>query len=246
MGKKFRARSPENVVNEMEECVRMGIKEIFFYDDTFTVDKNRVWEICREIWRRGLKVKWDVRARVDTVDKEILGKMANAGCNRIHFGVESGVQRILDRLNKGITLEQVNNAFKWSYDLGIKTFAYFMIGSPDETKEDINESCLLSKRLNPDFTQFTICTPFPATKLYAEWLARHDKDIWQDYALQPREDFQPPVWDATFTRDELRGIISKIYKTYYFHPRRIWNKVRGVRSFAQLKRYINAGIDLLK
>jgi len=246
MGKKFRARSPENVVDEMEECVQQEIKEILFYDDTFTVDRERVFDICSEIVRRNLKVKWDVRARVDTVDEIMMCPMAKAGCNRIHFGVESGVQRVIDNLNKGITLEQVNNAFKWAKEADIKTFAYFMIGNPGETKEDINESCLFSKRLDPDFTQFTIFTPFPATKSFADWCERNDKDVWQEFALRPTQDFQPPVWNEYLSREDLRGIISKIYKAHYLHPRSIWNKVRGVRSYKQLKRYIHAGLELIK
>jgi len=102
LGKFFRARSAKNVVDEMEECQKMGIKEILIYDDTFTVKRQRVIDICLEIQKRNLKIDWDVRARVDTVDKELLEIMKDSGCQRIHYGVEAGTQKILNVLRKGI------------------------------------------------------------------------------------------------------------------------------------------------
>jgi radical SAM superfamily enzyme YgiQ (UPF0313 family) len=89
LGKRFRARSAKNVVDEMEECVDLGIHEFLIYDDTFTINKQRVMDICGEILSRGLKIGWDVRARVDTVTPEMLKAMKEAGCDRIHYGVES-------------------------------------------------------------------------------------------------------------------------------------------------------------
>lgn len=93
LGKKFRARGAKNVVDEMEECLKLGIEEILIYDDTFTVNKQRVIDICREIINRNLKFVWDIRARVDTVDEEILKALKKAGCQRIHFGVEAGTEK---------------------------------------------------------------------------------------------------------------------------------------------------------
>ena len=246
MGKQFRTRTPENVVAEIEECVKLGIKEFFIYDDTFTVDKERVYDICREIVKADLDIVLDIRTRVNCVDRDLLRALKYAGLKRIHFGVESGVQRVLNALNKGITLEQVNNAFKWCKELKIDTLAYFMIGNPTERKEDIDETYTFCRELSPDFAQFTILTPFPATKLYDMWLARHNQDVWQNYATCPTPDFIPPIWDEFYTREELQGILRKIYKRYYLRPKFIFHRAKEIKSFTQLKRYIKAGWSLLK
>ena len=166
LGKVFRARSAKNVVDEMEECQKMGIKEIFIYDDTFGVNRQRVLDICSEIQKRKLTITWDVRTRVDTVDEEMLKAMKNANCQRIHYGVEAGAQKILNILKKGITLKQIEKAFRMTKGIGVETVGYFMIGSPNETRKDILETIKLAKKLNPDFVHISITTPFPATGLY--------------------------------------------------------------------------------
>lgn len=244
MGKRFRERSAVNVADEIEECLEQGIEEINMYDDTFTINRNRVFEICDEIEKRGLKFSWDIRARVNTVDYEMLKRLRKVGCIRIRMGVESGTQKVLDILNKNITLEQAENAFKWAKSAGMETFAYFMIGNPTERKEDIDETYSFSRRLKADYAQFTILTPFPATKLYTDWLAKHDTDIWEDFATNPKRDFTPPFWDEYFTLSELRDMLSKIYKAYYLQPRVLFNKIKNIRSFTQLKRCIQAGRGL--
>ena len=146
-GKKFRARSAKNVVDEMAACVEMGIEEVMVYDDTFTVNRRRVIDICDEIVSRGLKFSWDIRTRVDTVDEDMLTKLSDSGCKQIHFGVEAGTEKILKILNKGISVEQIEKVFNICRQLKMKTLAYFMIGMPTETKEDIEESVKLAKKV---------------------------------------------------------------------------------------------------
>ncbi|MCJ7582065.1 MAG: B12-binding domain-containing radical SAM protein, partial [Candidatus Aminicenantes bacterium] len=165
-GRLCRQRSPENVVQEIEECVAKGITDFDVIDDTFSINRKRVLAITDLIIKKGLKITMDVRARVDQVDQHILDQLAKAGCRRIRFGVESGDIEVLKNLKKGITLEQINAAFKMAKKSGIVTFAYFMLGSPGETELDIKKSIKLAKKIDPDFVQFLITTPFPATELY--------------------------------------------------------------------------------
>jgi radical SAM superfamily enzyme YgiQ (UPF0313 family) len=94
LGKAFRARSAKNVVDELEECTRMGIYEFLFYDDTFTVNKKRVLDICNEIIRRKLDIGWDIRARIDTMNEEMLKNLKKAGCQGIHYGIEAGTEKV--------------------------------------------------------------------------------------------------------------------------------------------------------
>ena len=125
-------------MDELEQCVsQFGVGEFFFYDDTFTINRQRVFEVCREINSRKLDIYWDIRARVSTVDREVLEALAGAGCKRIHFGIESGNPRILKIMRKGLDLDRARQVFKWCRSAGIETLAYFMIGFPEEGKEEV-------------------------------------------------------------------------------------------------------------
>lgn len=232
----------------MEECQKMGIKEILIYDDTFTVKRQRVIDICLEIQKRNLKIDWDVRARVDTVDKELLEIMKDSGCQRIHYGVEAGTQKILNVLRKGISLEQVEKAFKLSRKIGLETLAYFMIGSPTETKEDILETIKFAKKINPDFTHITITTPFPATDLYRMGLEQKiwPNDHWQKFAERPRADFLPPVWEKNLNKEELVSLNQKAYRAFYFRPKYLLKRLFKLTSLEELKRKSKAAWGMLK
>ncbi len=233
MGKRFRARSSSNVVDEMAECVKMGINEIAVYDDTFTLDRNRVIEICDGILTRSLKIKWDIRTRVDIVDKKLLLKLKQAGCDRIHYGIEAGTPEMLKVLRKGITLEQAKNAIKWSKEVGISTLAYFMLGSPGETREQIMQTINFARELEPDFAHFSITTPFPATELYTEGLREgvFKTDHWRNFAKNPSEDFESPYWEENLPRKELIELINSAYKKFYVQPKYILQGILKVRSF---------------
>lgn len=243
----FRARDAQNVVDELEQCKKMGIEEIFLYDDTFTVDKKRTLEICAEIQRRDLDIAWDVRARVDTVDKETLLALKKAGCQRIHFGVEAGTEKILKVLRKGITLEKVQETIKLAKEIGIQALAYFMIGSPTETKEDILETFKFIKKINPDFVLISIVTPFPATDLYLLGLEKKilPRDYWQEFAQNPDPDFKPYFWEENFTKDELRKLAQKGYRSFYLRPSFMIKRLLAIRSWRELKAKIAAGFQLL-
>jgi radical SAM superfamily enzyme YgiQ (UPF0313 family) len=249
LGKRFRARSYKNVVDEMEECVKKyGIKEFLVYDDTFTVDRQRVFDICREIIKRELNITWDIRARVDTVDEEMLSALKKAGCARIHYGVESGTQKILDVLRKGITLAQVEKAFKMTKKVGIQTLGYFMIGNPTETREDILRTIAFAKKLDPDYVHTTITMPFPATDLYFSALQKGiiHRDVWLDFAKGPSREFMPPIWEENLKKEELYELVKKAYKSFYFRPAYLLKRIFALRSFGELKRKVRAGLKVLK
>lgn len=248
LGKRFRARSAENVVDEMEECVDRGIQEILIYDDTFTINRQRVVDICKKISKRGLDIGWDVRARVNTVDEELLKIMKDAGCERIHYGVEAGTPEILKILRKGITLKQVEDAFRWTKDIGITTLAYFIIGSPTETREQILQTLEFAKKLDPDFAHFSVMTPFPATDLYHLGLAEGvlKNDYWQEFAKNPTKEFEPELWEEGLPREKLVELLKHAYKSFYSRPSYIIRGIIKVRSYEEFKRKIKAGIGVLK
>lgn len=248
LGKRFRARSAVNVVDEMEECISLGIREFLIYDDTFTIQRQRVVDICEEIMRRGLDVGWDVRARVDTVDEELAQLMRAAGCERIHYGVEAGTDRVLKVLRKGITVEQARHAFRITKAAGIDTLAYFIIGSPTETYQDILQTMKLARELNPDYVHITIMTPFPGTALYFQGLEQGiiSHDCWRAFAANPRPDFQPPYWEENFSREELLELVDAAYRDFYLRPGYILNRLRRIRSWSEFKRHARAGLKVLR
>lgn len=183
-GTKFRARSAENVANEMEYCIRRYAPgEIFFDDDTFTIGKRRVLEICDEILRRGIDVVWSCMGRVDTVDEEMLSRMRRAGCRKIKFGVETGSPVIMKTIRKGIDLARVPGAFETAKRCGLEVHGTFMIGLPGESAETVQETVALAKRLPNDSLQFSIATPFPGTEFFDYCKQRNllVTEDWTDY-----------------------------------------------------------------
>lgn len=247
LGKSFRARSAMNVVDEMEECVKLGIHEFLLYDDTFTVNRQRVLDVCSEIKRRRLDMGWDIRARVNTIDEELLRELKSANCERIHYGVEAGTEKTLKALNKGITIEQARRVFRMTAKAGISTLAYFMIGSPGETEADIRETMRVMRELDPDFVHITILTPFPGTQIYLDALERGiiKRDVWREFAANPTPDFQPPHWGEHFTREELSKLLIEAYKGFYTRPAYIARRLMKVSSFSELRRKVKAGLKVL-
>lgn len=248
LGKGFRPQSAIRVVDEMEAVEKRGAKEIFFYDDTFSVSMKRVMEICTEYKKRNLTIKWDIRTRVNVVNEDLLRSMKEAGCERIHFGVETGNPRVVKELQKGTSIKQVEQAFDLCKKYKIKTLAYFMMGNPTETMEDVMDTLRVSRRIKPDFMQMTILSPFPATQIYLRALQEGviEGDPWRDYAKNINDGFRPPLWDNIYTRAELEEHLRWFYGQFYLQPGFILDRIKEVRNIGQFKRYASAGMSLLK
>jgi anaerobic magnesium-protoporphyrin IX monomethyl ester cyclase len=235
-GHKFRARSAGNVVDEIEQAARTyGHDEIYFDDDTFTIDRQRVMDITRLIQERGLhkQVEWIAQCRVDTVDREMLEAMKAANCGYILFGVESGSPQMLKKMRKGITVDKVRTAFKLTREVGIKTQAFFLFGMPGETQETIRETIEFAKELNASSTQFAVAIPHPGTALYAEckangWLT---SEVWADYTAESSLIETP--W---LTAEEVEEARIRAYREYYYRPRFIFGEALKVRRVADVKR----------
>ena len=247
LGKVFRSRSAQNVVDELEACIQMGIRQFLFYDDTFTVNKQRVIDICNEIINRRLYISWDIRTRVDTIDEEIILHLKKAGCQGVHYGVEAGTEKILKVLNKGITISQTKEVFDLTRKYKIPILAYFMIGNPTETLEDINATFEVIKRLKPDYLHMTILTPFPGTKIYLDGLAKGaiKKDYWREFATNPRADFVPPHWDEYFTKEQLNGLLVRAYRSFYLNPLFILKSIRKISTLREFKKKAIAGLKVI-
>jgi anaerobic magnesium-protoporphyrin IX monomethyl ester cyclase len=247
LGKRFRPRGAENVVDEMEEVAGLGVKEIVFYDDTFTVDRERVRAIAELVLERGLKIAWDVRARVSDLAAEDYKLCRRAGMSRVHFGVESGDPELLKSLRKGITIEQARAAFLAAREAGLETLAYFMAGLPGETRETMQRTLELAIELSPDYAHFSVLIPFPGTPVYQTGLERGiiARDVWSEFAADPRPDFVPPVWEEKLSKAEILAGLSRMYRTFYRQPAVLARRVRRAGSLAGLVRGARLGMRIL-
>jgi len=213
-GKKWRARSPENVLDEIEQLIQTyRIKQIDFYDENMTLDKKRIENICDLIVKRKLNVEWYAPngVRADTLDENLLKKMKKSGCRGIRIAPESGVQRVVDQIvKKNLELKEVEKAVVLAKKVGIKVGCFFVIGLIGETKEDIKETIKYAyklRRLGADKFYFSIATPMYGTELYEQ--AKRGgflRDCFSDEALAATG---PLMETPEFTADELSELCAK-------------------------------------
>jgi anaerobic magnesium-protoporphyrin IX monomethyl ester cyclase len=178
VGYKVRHRTPHLVVDEIEDILSYGWTRINIADDIFTANKKRVLELCNEIKRRNISFTWSAFARVNTVDREIVEIMKEAGCDSVSFGIESGNPDMLKRIKKGITLDQARKATKCCKDAGIITHASFMVGLPGETRETMNNSRDFAEELDIMYG-YHFLAPFPGTTV-REQIDDYDLEILTD------------------------------------------------------------------
>ena len=166
-GRRFRARSPKNVVDELEFLRDTYEADAFsFYDDTFTFDRKRAREICKEMKSRKIDLPWDCRTRVDQVSKEDLAIMRAANCQLIHFGVESGSQEMLNIMKKGTTVEQNERAIMWAKEVGISVAISVVVGYPGETAYMLKQTLDFIRKTEPGYVYVCVAIPYPGTELY--------------------------------------------------------------------------------
>jgi anaerobic magnesium-protoporphyrin IX monomethyl ester cyclase len=164
-GNAYRQRSTNNVLAEAEELInKHGAKEIRFFDDCFTLDKERAYNLCSGL--KKLKVPWTCLTTVNSVTKELLQEMRAAGCWQVLFGLESGDEKMLRILRKGATLKQNINAVRWAKDSGLSVRADFIIGTPAETEESLKKTLDFTLKMDLDYAHFNKFVPYPGTTIY--------------------------------------------------------------------------------
>ncbi|NWF76079.1 MAG: radical SAM protein [Nitrospirae bacterium] len=214
-GHKVRFHSPEYFIKQIDLLYQRGITFFYFSDDTFTMRKDRVIQICKRIIEKDLKINWFAISRVNFINEEILYWMRKAGCVQISYGVESGSEKIRKVLNKNIRTEDIKNAFDLTTKFGILARAYFIYGSPGESWETIEESLNLIHEIKPLSTIFYILDIFPGTALYDDFKRRMKigDDIW----LQRIEDIMYFETDPRLSKDVILSFGKKLRTYYYNH-----------------------------
>ncbi len=166
-GKQYTYFSPERMVSDIEYLIKTyGARGIYFREDNFTLNRKRVINFCELLLRKGIKIKWVCETRVDTLDYDLISLMYRAGCRAYYLGVESGNQRLLDFMRKGITIEQTERVFKWCHQIGMKTAASFIVGIPTETEEERAQTIYFAKKIKPTTAWFNVFVGIPRSELY--------------------------------------------------------------------------------
>ena len=223
-GSKPRHFSPQRVVEEIEFLIaEYGSKGVYFVGDNFTINKKWTMSLCNLINKHKIDLDWVCDTRVDLVSRDLLEVMKRAGCKTIWFGVESGSPRVLEKLNKGISLQQVVHAFKLCRVVGIKVACSFMLGIPGESIEDMYATLKFAMKLNPDWCRFNIFVACPGSALYDEVLEKGLYDRKDDFLLY--------VKTGDFDYDLLTEIQKFFHRTFHRAPARIIKKlVEGMKS----------------
>jgi radical SAM superfamily enzyme YgiQ (UPF0313 family) len=235
-GSYFRARSAKNVVDEIEILVKKyGIDEIHIIDDNFTVNRKRVIEICEDIIRRNLKIKWSTPngIRADTVNRRLIKLMKRSGCYSLSFGIESASPKILESINKNIKLSTIKKVFKICRSEKIETIAFFIIGFPGETAEDIQKTIDFAKDIKPDVADFHTLIPLPGTPVY-KYLKENDllleKD-WSKYSFH----INPVYRTKELSKEEIAELYHRAYKEFYTDPKYLLSRISKMTTISGIR-----------
>ena len=228
-GSACRGFSPKYVLEEIKHLMaNFGTKGIYFINDNFTMRKKDTSELCALIRKEKVDIEWVCDTRVDLVTREMLREMKTAGCKTIWFGGESGSQRILDKLNKHISLEQTETAFKMCREEGIHTACSFLLGVPGETIDEMNMTFKFARKLDPDWCRFNIFVAVPGSTLYREVMEKKLYDRLEDFAAYVKTD--------EFDYEKVLGIQRNFHRNFNRSPRRVVRKIQQQGLLSVLKK----------
>lgn len=239
-----RVRTAENIMKELWTLKKLGVNNVMFYADLFTVNRQHVVDICKAMIRERINMKWMCNSRVDYVDEEMLKLMGKAGCHMISWGIESGSKEVLKRARKGAMPDRAAQSLQWAKEAGIKNFAYFIIGLPGETVETIQETITFSKSLPANVAIFHIAAPYPGTPFFYEvvengWFRPGTK--WEEVDMD-----KSTVLDyGHLSAEQLNYWQKRATREWVLRPGPAWTILTGLNSWAGFKSAVSAGLQTL-
>lgn len=238
-GSSFRQRSAENVVGEIEELVhRYGAKELRFFDDTFTLNEKRVFEILDKMKQRKIKLPWTCLTKVANVSEKLLCRMKEAGCWQILYGLESGDERMLELLKKGNTLAQNEKAIRLAQKVGLGVRGDFIVGTPGETLESLNRTLDFAIKMKLDYAHFNKFVPFPGTELYKTLVAQGYKfDFTKTCSILDHSAIM--YVPESMTKDQFKQFLDNANRKFYLRPSYILKRLVSIRTLSELKGQLN-------
>lgn len=241
-GKTIRFLSAEKICDQMLYLKsRYGIREISFYDDTFTANPKRVEQLCDLLVSRRADIAWSCFARVDTVNAGILGRMKAAGCHQIMYGFESIDESILKAVNKKVDATRYAAVVAWTRAAGIDIRGAFMLGSPEETEASLKATLEYSRKIDIQYAIFNITTPYPGTTLF-DWASekgylRHTR--WTEY------DLSHAVLDLpTIAPETVEAYYRKAYRRFYLRGSYIWAHLLSIKTVENFLIHLAAAIRI--
>ncbi|MDD5065516.1 MAG: radical SAM protein [bacterium] len=246
MGRKYRFLSADYVLNEIQEIYhRYHINNIILWDDLFTLNHDRVHEICEKIIKSGLNINWFCQSRTDRLNQEIADIMRRAGCKMISFGIESGNEKTLERIRKNVKLDVVTQTIGFCRKAGIRTQGSFILGFPWETKEEMEDTIKFASRSNLDIALFFSFTPYPGTtewQYVPEEAKPRNIGEWERFVCN---NLYGRTWNSCLDQKHMKIMVSKAHWKFYFRFSQIFRMVKRIASAEELVAYIKAAFNLL-
>lgn len=242
-GSRIRLRSPKRVVDELEWAANeLGIKDFLFWAESFTMKREYALEVCEEILRRKLSIRWVCNSRVDSVDVALLRKFKQAGCWMIGYGIECGTQRVLDEMGKGTTLAQAVDATKAAKSAGLEVTGHFVVGYPGERPGEVRETIEFAKALDLDYAQFYCAVPFPGSEMYE--IARRRGWIQTDDWSRFEQNYS--VLDVPgFSAEQVMTLRREAFRKFYMRPKMVLRTVLKIRSLAEFINFVRMVKDFV-
>lgn len=240
-----RGHSPERVLDEIEELIhRYGAREIRFFDDTFTFRRERVEQVCNMIIERRLRFPWTCLTRVTAVNKDLLRLMKEAGCWQVLYGLESGDPRMLKLLNKDTTVEQNEQAVRWALEVGLGVRGDFIIGTPGETMESLENTLAFTKRVGLDYAHFNKFVPYPGTELFRRL-------VQEGYHFDSKH--LPPIVDHAavlyipdgLTREQVKAFLDRAHREFYLRPSHIIRRLLRTGSWHEFTGQVKGAMAIV-
>ena len=244
----YRKRSITHIMDEIEDICSLGVKEIFFFDDLFNLNNERVYELCSNLEKEKINITWAFKSRVNNIDDEFIKRVKACGCERVHFGLETNDNESLKALKKGITVAQIRKAVSTCFKFKVNSVGSFMINLPGDTCQSIYERFKFANSLKLDYCQFAIMVAYNHSEIFDQGVktGQWNPDLWTDYIRNPTADFTPPIWDNGITREDLDQMLREGLKKFHFRPQYIYQRLRNLHSIGEIKKYVKGGIMLLK
>ena len=240
-GKKYRYYRAEKAIEEIELLInKYAARQLIFWDDSFIINEERTKKLCNLMIEKGInkKVVWYCCTRVNTVTPGLLKLMYKAGCRIISYGIETASQRLLNKIKKGITIEQIENAVKWTNEAKIECRATFMLGIPTETRKESLATIKFAKHLNLSRVKFSLATPYPGTEFYGmvkDELGGHD---WTEYNVMSGFTENDVLYVSKGrTSKDLKKLQRRAMAEFYLRPKIIFRLLTKIRGWEQIREY---------
>jgi anaerobic magnesium-protoporphyrin IX monomethyl ester cyclase len=248
--KRYRARSVESVMEELRECVALGIDSFMFHDELFNMNPERTLRLVEamEVEHAG-RISWSARVRPDNVDAAMARAMRRSGCYLLQLGIETGTDEGLKSIGKRTTTAQVRSTVEACREAGVETLGYFMVGLPHESeRRQIRDSVRFARDLRCDYLMFSVFSPYPYSAFFDEGVERGllSYEDWADHVRDPLRPFEVGVWPEHFSSEELYRMLARVYLRYYLRPAAVARVLGRLKSPRELWSLVRAFVDMVR